>query len=158
MTNATASDLDPSVDYTLIESRFFLQTSSASGTSELYCSGNGTGTSGAGAFSAQPLMQFVERMTVQYGIAEDTVGRDVVRYVSAAEIDGLNGSLNDRWKRVINVRVCILMRSELPDQAGEGKYLDCAGAAQPSADRLLRRAYSTVFTLRNRAGMAVGGA
>lgn len=158
VTGVTASDLDPSVNYTLIESRFFLQTSSASGTSELYCSGNGTGTMGTGAFSAQPLMQYVERMTVEYGIAEDALGRDVVRYVSAAAVDGLAGSVNDRWKRVVNVKVCIQMRSESPDQAGTGQYLDCAGAAQSSAGGLLRRAYSTVFTLRNRSGMAVGGA
>ncbi|MBT2325627.1 PilW family protein [Variovorax paradoxus] len=136
------------VNYRLVESRFLVRVGPASGTFELSCAGNG------GLFAANPVMQFVEDMTVVYGVAEDGLSREVTSYLKAAGIDALPGSVDQRWSRVVTVSVCILMRSAEPDPAGAGSYVDCEGASKPSENGLIRRAYRSVFTLRNRGGFA----
>lgn len=147
----TPSTYDPTLNYKLVESRFYVRVGGASGTPELSCAGNG----GLVPFGTQPLMQSVEDMIVSYGVADDSVEHGVVNYVTATTIEGLPGTVDDRWGRVINVKLCLLMRSEQRDQAANGgRYMDCAGNPRSSADGLMRRAYSTVFTLRNRAGFA----
>jgi type IV pilus assembly protein PilW len=135
--------------YRLVESRFLVRVGPASGTPELTCAGNGSKT-----FAANPVIQFVEDMTVVYGVAEDGQSREVTSYLKAAGIDALPGSVDQRWSRVVTVSVCILMRSAEPDPAGAGSYVDCEGASKPSENGLIRRAYRSVLTLRNRGGFA----
>jgi len=136
--------------YPLVESRFVVGLSKSSGTPELSCGGNGKAS-----FAPQPIMQYVEDMTLRYGIAADRQGREVVQYLdNAAEIDKLPETLDQRWSRVVTVRLCLLMRSAEPDPAGAGKYIDCEGRPVPSGDGLIRRAYVSTFTLRNRGGFS----
>lgn len=134
-------------DYKLVESRFSVATSATNGTPELYCAGSG----GAAPFTRQPLMQFVENMVITYGIADDNTSGNVVRYVTQTQLDAFAGTTESRWSRVINVKLCIAMRSETRDQNGAGNYIDCAGNSVASANGFVRRSFTSVFALRNRA-------
>lgn len=147
------------VTYQIVESRFWSRTSSGIGIPELACGGNG-GSSNATAntFSPKPLVQLVEAVALRYGLAEDGTARSSVRFVDAATVDALGGSVDANWSRVISVHVCVLVRSEERDNAGGGGYVGCDGQATVAADGYTRRAYRTVVALRNRAGFAQGGA
>ena len=96
-------------------------------------------------------MQFVEKMVIAYGIADDNMAGNVVSYVTQTQLDALAGSTDSRWSRVINVKLCLVMRSEAPDQNGASNYIDCAGNSVASADNFIRRSFTSVVTLRNRA-------
>lgn len=133
--------------YSLIDSRFLGQISPSTNSPELYCAGNGNSF-----VSPQPLLQSVEDIRLTYGVARDTVSRDAAFYSSAAGVDALPGTLNDRWERVVTVRVCLLMRSEDRNQADTSNYIDCDGNFQTSADGLMRRSFTSVYNLRNRGG------
>ncbi|MES2412331.1 MAG: PilW family protein [Pseudomonadota bacterium] len=141
-------------NYALVESRFYVRTGTSSGVSELYCGGNGGGSN----FAAQPIMQYVESMSFIYGVAEDGTSRTAARYLTQAQLDtaaaaaGVN--VEARWKQVVSVKICMLMRSELPDQNGAGSYVDCSGATVAAPDRFIRRAFRSVVTLRNKGGIA----
>jgi type IV pilus assembly protein PilW len=151
VTASTTSAFNGAPAFRLIESRFFVATGTNSGVAELYCAGNG----GAGAFVAQPIMQYVERMVLTYGIAQDVTSRQVSQYVSAAAIDALAGNVDQRWSRVISVRICFVMRSEQISQAqGSTPYRDCSGASVTPTDNLIRRTFQSVVTLRNRGGVS----
>ena len=146
ITANTISNFDGS-NYKLVESRFSVATSSSNKTPELYCAGSG----GNNLFTPQPLMQFVEKMVIAYGIADDNMAGNVVSYVTQTQLDALAGSTDSRWSRVINVKLCLVMRSEAPDQNGASNYIDCAGNSVASADNFIRRSFTSVVTLRNRA-------
>lgn len=154
---AAASALDPSVSFTLVESRFFVRQGS-SGANELYCNGNGAGSGGGASWAPMPLVPFVEHLQLRYGIAADGGSGRVQDYVSAADIDELGGTLDQNWSRVISVKACIVLRSETanqgPDAAG-ARYVDCDGQLAASPDRYIRRSFTSVFTLRNRAEVAL---
>ncbi|RST56827.1 PilW family protein [Variovorax sp. MHTC-1] len=144
------SDSYPS--YPLVESRFIVGVSKSNGTPELSCGGNGKPS-----FASQPITQYVEDMTLRYGLAADGQSPDVVQYVDkAADVDALGGTVDQRWSRVVTVRLCLLMRSAEPDPAGAGKYVDCDGQPALSGDGLIRRAYVSTIALRNRGGFAGG--
>jgi len=138
----------PGLHYTLVESRYFVQVGASSGTPELYCAGNG------GAGSPQPLVQYVEELRISYGVGATPADSQVARYLTAAQVDALGGSVDERWSRVISVDLCIVMRSEGKNEAGAGPYLDCTHTPKPSPGGFLRRAYRTTVTLRNRAAPA----
>lgn len=142
---ATPSAIDPALNFRLIDSRFTAKLG-GSGTPELYCGGNG------GNFTPQPLMQFVEGMQLRYGLANDGNSRDVTHYATSDEVDALAGTLNDKWSRVVNLRVCVVMRSQGADQAGAGNYIDCNGSSVASPDSLARRSFTAFYALRNRSG------
>ena len=146
----TASDYDSTLTYTQVEARFFLRSGTASGTTELYCGGNGNTS-----FTAQPIMQYVDDMAFTYGIANDISTRTVVRYVNSATIDALGGTMDQNWARVVSVKICLVMRSESADQAGAAPYVNCAGSVVTAGDKYLRRAFTSVVTLRNRGGFAL---
>jgi type IV pilus assembly protein PilW len=138
--------------YTLVESRFYVTQTAAIQTPELHCAGNG-GT--PTLFIGQPIMQYVERMVFTYGVAADASSRDAITYLTAAQIDALSAAgVDSNWGRVLSVKVCLQMRSELPDQNGAGTYINCAGTATASTDGLLRRAFTSVVTIRNRGGFS----
>ncbi|VTU18503.1 MULTISPECIES: PilW family protein [unclassified Variovorax] len=139
------------VPYTLIESRYQVRIGARTGTPELYCGGNGSKI----AYQSQAILQYVEDMTVGFGIADDGQSKAVERYVDdAASVEALPGSVDQRWSRVVSVKLCIVLRSGDPSPDAAGSYLDCRGKVAPSSDHLIRRAYSSVFTLRNRGGFA----
>ena len=125
-----------------------MDTSASNGTPELYCAGSG----GAAPFTRQPLMQFVENMAISYGIAEDNLGGNVVRYVSQTQLDAITpGTTDSLWARVVSVKLCLVLRSETRDQNGGGNYIDCAGNSVASPNGFIRRSFTSVFALRNRA-------
>lgn len=148
VTGLTTSDFDGTLTYKLIESRFFVNTGANSGTPELFCAGNGNG-----AFAAQPIMQYVENLVFTYGVGDDVSSRQAASYLTAAGVDALPGAdADERWSRVVSVKICLVMRSELPDQNGPSTYRDCAGAVVASPNNFSRRSFQTVVTLRNRGG------
>ena len=61
--------------------------------------------------------------------------------------------IEQRWGKVLSVRICVLVRSENPvaPDADSARYDDCQGGRDVAApDLRLRRAYSTTVVLRNR--------
>lgn len=129
----------------LAHNRYYVLTG-VTGRPELHCASR-LGNAG------QPLVDNVERMKIWLGEANAADPRSIVRYVTP-------GSVTD-WGLVVSVRICLQMRSsEAVLDAGETTdattnaallaYLDCDGVTQTSADRLLRRAYFTTTTLRNK--------
>ncbi len=69
--------------------------------------------------------------------------------------DLLGGSPTQNWSRVVSLQLCVLLRSESPAPRDlPPVYRDCSGTVVTSSDGLLRSAYSTVITLRNRAALA----
>lgn len=150
--NALAtSDFDGGVPYTLVESRFYIKTAANSGTPELFCGGNGGATVN---FVAQPIMQYVENLAFSYGVADDVSSRQATSYLTAAQVDALGGTTDQKWSRVVSVKICLVMRSEMRDQNAPGSYRNCAGNVVASPNNYLRRSFQTVVTLRNRGGFS----
>lgn len=144
------------VNYRLVESRLWSRTSANIGVPELACGGNGGTAATINSFSPQPLVQLVENVALRYGLAGDGTARSNVRFVDAATVDALGGSVDANWSRVVSVQVCVLVRSEERDSAGGGGYIGCDGQAAVATDGYTRRAYRTVVALRNRAGFVQG--
>ncbi len=150
VTASTASAFAGAPNYSLIESRFFVATGSSSGVPELYCAGNGHPS-----FARQPIMQYVEGLVFTYGIGEDAFSNTVTQYVNATTIDALAGTVDERWSRVISVRICLVMRSEGQSQGSAGSpYKDCSGANVTPTDNFIRKVFQTVVTLRSRGGVS----
>jgi type IV pilus assembly protein PilW len=135
--------------YSLAEARFFVKTGANSGVPELFCAGNGSA-----GFVAQPIMQYVESLALTYGVADDSSSRLVTRYLTSAALDLEPDTLEQRWKRVVSVKICLVMRSEMRDQNGSGSYVNCAGNVVASAGGFLRRAFTSTVTIRNRGGIS----
>ena len=58
-----------------------------------------------------------------------------------------------RWAKVITVRICIVVRSDLPVavDSTSARYLKCDGSLELAPPDLhLRRIYATTVVLRNR--------
>ena len=153
------SAVNTSVSYTVADNRFYIATPANSTVPNLYCRGNGTGS------TAQPLVENIENLQFNYGVlspASTTPSDNIAGYLSAAGVvnnsvvDGSSSlstlAIEERWLRVISVRICVVVRSEafVTPSAGSASYLDCAGALTTAPDRRLRRAYSTTVLLRNR--------
>ncbi|MCY1242414.1 Type IV Pilus-assembly protein W [compost metagenome] len=119
--------------------------------------------------SSQPLLANVERMRILYGVASrpsielaatyDPLRHQIVGYLDAAGVDGLalSGALadpiEDRWGRVLSVRVCLQMRSDRPVSdvpAGGMAYKACDNSDATGTDGYLRKTYTTTVLLRNR--------
>lgn len=133
----------------------------------LSCRGNGRAAVGDAFAAAQQLVGNVEQFKVYYGFDDvrftdpNTTGGASIRSIRNAAY------LNDRpgaWDHVITVHVCMVIRSD-PD-AGRGvsmsdsySYTSCpmtdaeASGAMPvtqATDRVVRRTYNQVFTVRSR--------
>lgn len=110
------------------------------GRPELHCASNKAAATGGA------LVDNVEGMKIWYGEANPIDKRQIVRYVSAANV------LDPTFANVVSVRVCLLMRSSEPVLTAEdpSTYLDCDSVTQNSADRFARRAYFTTTALRNK--------
>ena len=148
--------------YALADNRFYIRTSgTSSGSPELTC----TGANNTSSFDIQqPLLENVEFMSLRYGVSSTTNATDtqVVAYMSAADIDTQYAAeaADLRWKRVLSVRVCLLMRGDAKaSDQDTAPYIDCDNVKQTSADKLLRRAFTTTISMRNRSALpsCVGG-
>lgn len=140
------------VTYTVADNRFYVGTSAVISSPSLYCKGNG-------GVNPQPLVENVEDLQFVYGTAPSTATTlSVAGYLSAADIltdTGLAALADDpaRWSKVMTVRICVVVRSELPvvSDAASAQYVQCDGTLNTSPpDLRLRRAYSTTVVLRNR--------
>lgn len=145
------------VTYTVADNRFYVGTSTSSTTPSLYCRGNGgTGANAAG----QPLVENVEDLQLLYGTAVSTATSTlaVAGYLDAASVVSNAGLAllatdQDRWSKVVTVRICIVVRSEalVVSNTVSAQYVKCDGTVETSPpDLRLRRAYSTTVVLRNR--------
>ncbi|WP_295444248.1 PilW family protein [uncultured Thiodictyon sp.] len=97
-----------------------------------------------------PLLDNVEDLQVLYGI--DSNDDQSADSYTATPVN---------WTTVVTVRVCVLVRSEIPGGAPAGQtYFNCSGALgtaandetrfTPATDTRLRRAFVATFALRNR--------
>lgn len=131
----------PATSIYIARNRYYLATSTL-GRSELHCAGNNAPATGGA------LVDNVEGMQIQYGEANPADPRQIVRYVSAANVKDLGTD----FTYVVSVRVCLLMRSAEPVLTAEdpATYLDCDSVTQTSTDRFARRAYFTTTALRNK--------
>ena len=145
--------------YRLADNRFFLLNGA------LQCAGS----TGASINTSQPLFANVEQMVLRYGVAAkpsleqaavfDPDYHQIVAYMTAAEIDQLAtakaagaAAIDDRWGRVLSVRICLLVRSPNPvqDASNANTYTDCNNAVQTATDNRLRRTFVSTVMLRNR--------
>jgi type IV pilus assembly protein PilW len=145
--NATSA-ADASKRYTLVESRFFINSSS-----ELACAGNAPNNSGNVSYISQPLVSGVEKMQLRYGVASDGFATQIGFWGNAAAVDALGGTTDQNWARVIAVRICLQMISSGADQVSTIPFVDCNGTTQTPSDNFLRRSFMTTVSLRNRIGV-----
>lgn len=140
--------------YFVADNRFYIGTSTVIVSPSLYCRGNG------GASTAQPLVENIEDMQFTYGTVSTTNTTTTATVAGYLTADAVNTQtdlaalpVQDRWGKVLSVRICVLVRSENPvaPDAASAKYVPCAGGSAISApDLRLRRAYATTVVLRNR--------
>lgn len=142
--STTNSAITGSTPYALVESRFFV-----SADKELSCAGNGNA-----ALTAQPLVSGVEFMRLRYGLASDSTESQVIRFATANEVNALTGNADQKWGRVIAVRICIQMVSPSEDQGKAVPFYNCEGTLTTTRDKYLHRTFSTTVSVRNRAGIS----
>ncbi|RYH67233.1 MAG: prepilin-type N-terminal cleavage/methylation domain-containing protein [Alcaligenaceae bacterium] len=135
----------------------------------LSCQGNEKSGTANAIGSSQPLLANVENIQILYGVASlpsgelaanyDPMRHQIVSYLSATDIDARasSGTLpnltDDRWGRVLSVRVCLLMRSDQTVRdvpPGGFAYKDCKNIDAAGTDGYLRKTYTTTVLLRNR--------
>ena len=107
-------------------------------------------------------------MQILYGISAAAVppisatgitryNNQVVGYFTAAQIDqqftAATDPDNDRWMRVVNVKLCVTVRSEKQEAGEPTPYVNCSGQVITPNDRFLRRTAQGTFALRNRSGI-----
>jgi type IV pilus assembly protein PilW len=152
---------------TVVENRFFIR--KEGNTLTLSCAGNGVGDGSSAPFdNPQPLISNIETLQVRYGVSAAAVplqsatginqyGNQVVGYVTASELDQqFNATTdpdNDRWMRVVNVKLCVTVRSEKPEAGSVTAYVNCDGQVVTPSDKYLRRTAQATFALRNRSGI-----
>ncbi len=161
-TDCVGTGIHPLTDdhgpYFVAQNRFFI----ANG--NLMCAGSG----GVKPFTnQQPFVENVEELRLAFGVSSPhTTHTAPAGYLSAAEVGGLTGhdgvfadaeflalTPAQRWDKVVNVRVCLLMRSAgavLEQGNASQPYIDCDGILQDATDGRLRRAFATTVLLRNR--------
>ena len=168
----TASQVSPmptpaAGTFALADNRYFI--TSSNGHSNLSCRGSESNGAANIIGTSQPLLMDVEDVVIRYGVASqgslelastyDPLRHQIVSYLSASDIEGLSlaGTIDDptqnRWSRVLSVRVCLVMRSEQPvGDAPDGafNYKACDNTDATSTDKYLRRAFTTTVLLRNR--------
>ena len=144
-------------EYRLAENRYFVSSSVTNPTPAIYCAG-GNGTMPDYNIQIQPILDNVERMELRYGISATKAPTDtqIVTYMTAADINSTFAadSRDDRWERVVSVKICLRMRSAEPlkDIAATATYRDCDGTlvTQATPDGYLHRAFITTASVRNR--------
>jgi len=169
---ATASQASPAPTpppdiYALADNRYYV--TDASTQPMLSCRGMRTSGGANTMGGSEPLLANVESMQILYGVAKrpsaelaatyDPLRHQIVSYLKASDVDALDPSgvlanaTEDRWARVLSVRVCLLMRSDqiVKDvPPGGNAYKDCNNVDATGDDGYLRRTYTTTVLLRNR--------
>ena len=140
--------------YYVADNRFYIGTSATILSPSLYCKGNG------GNSATQPLVENIEDMQFTYGTVKPLTPPNLVNtatvagYLSADEFSLRMPSLSDakRWANVVTVRICVVVRSEIPVamDANSAKYRNCEDVLVSAPDLRMRRAYTTTVVLRNR--------
>jgi type IV pilus assembly protein PilW len=161
--SATLNVLDPvsgatvseEIFYTVADNRFYIDASTAVASPSLYCRGNGVGS------TPKPIVENVEDMQITYGVTAANSTSTVNNIAGYLDSHGIatNSDLAlllddaERWKKVVTVRVCIVMRTAgfvAPDIAS-ARYRRCDGVIETNPpDLRLRRSYATTVVLRNR--------
>ena len=150
VSQTTASAVSGSPAYVLVEARLFINSKQ-----ELSCAGNGGGDANTSpSYTSQPLVSGVEKMRLLYGVASDSTENQIVRFATAADINGLGGTTDQNWGQVVAVRICIQMVSANPDQGQTVMYYDCDGTSKTPTDKYLHRVFSTTVSIRNRVRIA----
>jgi len=67
--------------------------------------------------------------------------------------DGAPASVDQRWARVVSVKICMVVRASTPDQSQPLPYVDCDDQTVTPADKYVHRSISTVVALRNRSAL-----
>ena len=99
---------------------------------------------GSGNTTPQPVIDGVERFDVMYGVSATSGSRQVVRYVTADDVD-------EGFRDVRTVRICMQLAG-ISRSNPAGSHVDCDGVSKTSGDGKLRRVYTAVFSLRNDLG------
>lgn len=139
----------------IASNRFFVATPSGRKTTSLYCQGN----SGNGRSVAQPLLNNVENMRMDFGVAPiDEFS--VQQFLTATQVDGLSTDQHRNWKRVVRVKLCLQLHAGKSVFNTPQHYVDCNGGAQIATDGKLRAVITSIVTLRNNAAstLSEGGA
>ena len=155
-TGSTPVESTASSATTVADNRFYIGTSTTILSPSLYCKGNG-------GPSSQPLVENIEDMQFTYGTVKPPTPPNLVNTATVAGYLTAYDVLNDpnmtplpsdaaRWANVVTVRICVVVRSEIPVaiDANSAKYRNCENALVSAPDLRLRRAYSTTVVLRNR--------
>ncbi|QRX81369.1 PilW family protein [Glaciimonas sp. PAMC28666] len=135
--------------------RFFVAMPSGRKTTSLYCQGN----SGNGRNVAQPLLNNVENMRMDFGVAPiDEFS--VQQFLTATQVDSLSQDQYRNWKRVVRVKLCLQLHAGQSGFSTSQQYVDCNGVAQIATDGKLRTVMTSIVTLRNNAATTLsdGGA
>ncbi len=143
--------------YRLAENRYYVASSTTNPFPAVYCAG-GTGAMPDYTIQMQPILDNVEKMELRYGISATNEPEDtqIVTYLTASDINAAFASetVDDRWRRVVSVKICLRMRSAEPltDIAATATYRDCDGTqvTQTTPDGYLHRAFITTASVRNR--------
>ena len=151
---------------------FWVEKDSSSGVSSLYCRGLNPDTNTWHGTAAQPLVDGIEQMQVQYGLVDGNpsstgssgTGGRVDRYLNATDLQTLDAADATRnyWGDVRSVRIALLVSAGAKQAADDGaNTLDSTtqaayqtftlldGAAYTPAETRIRRVFSTTITLNN---------
>jgi len=120
--------------YYLSYSRFYINGG------KLYCRGSGSNT-------ADALIDNIDSMVIQYGVANAATPNQVSYYSRAS---GMNAS---EFNLAISARVCLIVKSEREVADTAVQYYDCDGTEQTAPDRRLYKAFTSTITLQNRMGL-----
>lgn len=146
--------------YYVAENRFYVKNNS------LYCAGTET------TIQEQPIADNVERLEISLGTAHPTNGEKFAAgYLTPSEVGpatvaggttGVHANLTtltpeQRWGKVVSVRICVVMRSDKQILEAATDYYGCDTsqvATITPTDRYLRRTYIRTIALRNRMASA----
>ncbi len=145
--------------YYVAENRYYVKNNA------LYCAGTET------TIQEQPLADNVESIQVTLGTAHPTNGtKFVAGYLTPTEVGPASGVVTtgvdanlvaltpeQRWGKVVSVRICIIMRSEKEILQESAAYYGCdssAASTTSTSDKYLRRAYVRTIAIRNRMASA----
>ena len=151
---------------------FWVEQDSSSGVSSLYCRGYNPDTNTWYGTAAQPLVDGIEQMQVQYGLVDGNpsstgssgTGGRVDRYLKAIDLQTLDAADPNRnyWGDVRSVRIALLVSAGAEQAADDGAntlssdtltdyqtFTLLDGAAYTPAEVRIRRVFSTTITLNN---------